>query len=56
MLKGYVAPFDATVVRKLRENKFSVVGKTNLDEFAMGASTEYSVYGITRNPHNLERC
>jgi len=55
MLKGYVAPFDATVVRKLRENKFSVVGKTNLDEFAMGASTEYSVYGITRNPHNLER-
>mgnify|MGYP001160331457 CR=1 FL=1 len=55
ILKDYIAPFDATVVRKLRESGFSFVGKTNLDEFAMGASTEYSAYGPTRNPHDLER-
>lgn len=52
ILKGYIAPYDATVVKKLRTKNFSVVGKTNLDEFAMGASTEYSAFGPTRNPHN----
>jgi aspartyl-tRNA(Asn)/glutamyl-tRNA(Gln) amidotransferase subunit A len=55
ILKGYVAPYDATVVKKLRGNNFSFIGKTNLDEFAMGASTEYSAFGPTRNPHDLER-
>ncbi|MFN3691810.1 MAG: amidase family protein, partial [Fervidobacterium sp.] len=55
ILKGYIAPYDATVVSKLREKGFAFVGKTNLDEFAMGASTEYSAFGVTRNPHDLER-
>lgn len=55
ILKGYIAPYDATVVSKLREKGFAFVGKTNLDEFAMGASTEYSAFGVTKNPHDLER-
>lgn len=55
ILKGYVATYDATVVKKLKSTGFSVVGKTNLDEFAMGASTEYSSFGPTRNPHDIER-
>lgn len=55
ILKGYVAPFDATVVRRLRRRGFSFVGKTNLDEFAMGASTEYSAFGPTRNPLDRTR-
>jgi len=55
ILKNYVATFDATVIKKLRKAGFAFVGKTNLDEFAMGASTEYSAFGPTRNPHDLER-
>ena len=55
MLEGYRSPYDATVVRKLREAGIPILGKTNLDEFAMGSSTENSAYQVTRNPHDLER-
>ncbi len=54
ILQGYVAPYNATVIDKLLENGLSPFGRTNMDEFAMGSSTESSFYGKTRNPHNLE--
>ena len=50
MLAGYVSPFEATAVRRLRNAGALVVGKTNCDEFAMGSTTEYSAWGPTRNP------
>jgi aspartyl-tRNA(Asn)/glutamyl-tRNA(Gln) amidotransferase subunit A len=55
ILKGYIPPFDATVVKQLREQGLVVLGKTNLDEFAMGGSTETSAYQLTRNPWDQER-
>ena len=55
ILKGYVPPFDATVVAKLKEQGMPVLGKTNLDEFAMGSSTETSAYKRTRNPWDPAR-
>ncbi|MDX1568643.1 MAG: amidase family protein, partial [Longimicrobiales bacterium] len=55
ILEGYRSPFEATVVRRLREAGAVVMGKTNLDEFAMGSSTENSAFGPTRNPHDRGR-
>ncbi|HEY9230359.1 MAG TPA: Asp-tRNA(Asn)/Glu-tRNA(Gln) amidotransferase subunit GatA [Gemmatimonadaceae bacterium] len=50
ILEGYVSPFEATAVRRLREAGAIVIGKSNMDEFAMGSSTEHSAFGPTRNP------
>ncbi|EJF07639.1 glutamyl-tRNA(Gln) and/or aspartyl-tRNA(Asn) amidotransferase, A subunit [Thiovulum sp. ES] len=55
ILQKYVAPYDATVITKLRENGLSPFGRANMDEFAMGSSTESSFYGKTLNPHDFER-
>ncbi|MEA3452976.1 MAG: Asp-tRNA(Asn)/Glu-tRNA(Gln) amidotransferase subunit GatA [Patescibacteria group bacterium] len=54
ILENYVAPYDATVVKKIKKQGGIILGKTNLDEFAMGASGEYSAYGVTKNPHSSE--
>nr|WP_274635700.1 Asp-tRNA(Asn)/Glu-tRNA(Gln) amidotransferase subunit GatA [Microbacterium bovistercoris] len=55
ILQGYMSPFDATVVARARAAGLVPLGKTNMDEFAMGSSTEHSAYGPTHNPWDLER-
>ena len=55
ILKGYVSPYDATVVKNLKANGFIPAGRVNMDEFAMGSSTENSALAVTRNPYDLGR-
>ena len=56
MLAGYVSPYEATAVARLLDAGAIVIGKTNMDEFAMGSSTEHSAYGPTRNPIDPVTC
>jgi aspartyl-tRNA(Asn)/glutamyl-tRNA(Gln) amidotransferase subunit A len=55
ILEGWRPPYDATIVQRLRDAGTVMLGKTNMDEFAMGSSTEYSAYGPTHNPWDLDR-
>ena len=55
ILQGWIPPYDATVVEKLKANLMPILGKTNLDEFAQGSSTEHSAYFPTHNPWDTER-
>jgi aspartyl-tRNA(Asn)/glutamyl-tRNA(Gln) amidotransferase subunit A len=55
ILREFIPPYDATVVKKIKDRRGVIIGKTNLDEFACGASTEHSCFGVTKNPYDFER-